>query len=481
MFYRVTQSQITSTASNYIAKQTSELFTAQQQISSGLKIQKPADDPAGIRRSLIQKDRVERLEAHEVSISHVKSRLEQAHVQLREANELLTKVREIALQAPQVTDASERKILATELNGLLDQMMSVANAKDESGYLFSGTAANTLPFPGTVSGSGQTEYAGAPANTELYIAGDVDRQALLPGDSIFKGVSRGATVIIGNSGAAPGIGTDSATGKKELIVSHHITTFEAGSGIIRGISSTIHDTILGPTGANQLQITDTSGTGESGIVSLNGGTPVPFTNADRDLLVTGPNGEKAYLKTTNISPGFDGTVDMTSTGKLSVDGGLSTINIAYSANQQVTDSRDGTVVNIKTSAIRIAGTDNLEFPGTSDVFSVIRELRDDLLNTRGLDVSAQNEALNRRLGDVERVQDHLLDIVGVQSVSLEQIDRLESRTGDLKLAEKIEYNDTVSADVAAAILRLQELNNLQQFTMAAVGRLLNTNLLNYIQ
>ena len=71
--------------------------------------------------------------------------------------------------------------------------------------------------------------------------------------------------------------------------------------------------------------------------------------------------------------------------------------------------------------------------------------------------------------------------MGVHSVSLEQIDRLEARTGDLKLAERIEYSDTVSADLAAAVLRLQELNNLQQFTMAAVGQLLTPNLLNYIQ
>jgi flagellin-like hook-associated protein FlgL len=95
--------------------------------------------------------------------------------------------------------------------------------------------------------------------------------------------------------------------------------------------------------------------------------------------------------------------------------------------------------------------------------------------------STRSDSLSRRIGDIERIQDHVLDMVGVQSVSLEQIDRLESRTGDLKLAEKTEYSDTVSADIAEAVLRLKELNNLQQFTMAAVGQLLTPNLLNYIQ
>ena len=136
-----------ATARKYLAKQSSELFTTQQQISTGLRIQRPSDDPAAIRRSLIQRDRVDRLEAHEVSISHVKSRLEQAHVHLQDLNSLLTTARQLALQSQNVTDDSERTAIAAQLDGLLQQMTSAANASDESGYLFSGTASNTQPFP----------------------------------------------------------------------------------------------------------------------------------------------------------------------------------------------------------------------------------------------------------------------------------------------------------------------------------------------
>lgn len=481
MFYRVTQSQMSVTARNYLAKQTSELYTMQQQISSGLKIQKPADDPAGMRRSLIQKDRLERLEAHEVSISHVKSRLEQANVQLLEANNLMTKAREIALQASQITDASERNVMVSELNGLLAQMASVANASDESGFLFSGTAANTQPFPGAQNIDEPSIYAGASANTELYIAGDVSRAALLPGNYVFGSVARQPVIVIGSTGATAGFGTDTATGSRELTVGHTLTTYVGGSGVLRGTSSGSFDTILGPTGANTIEVNDTSGNGSSGTISLNGGNPVAYTNTDTDLVVTGPAGEKIHVRTTGITPGFQGTVDVFASGTLSIDGGLTTIPLQFRPNQQITDSRDGTVVNLDTINIRRTGVDMLEFPGSADVFGVIRGLRDDLLNTRGLEASALNDSLNRRLSEIENMQEHLLDVVGMHSVSLEQIDRLEARTGDLKLAEKVEYSDTVSADLAAAVLRLQELNNLQQFTMAAVGQLLTPNLLNYIQ
>ena len=469
-----------ATARNYLAKQSSELFVTQQQISTGLKVQRPSDDPSAVRRSLIQKDRVERLEAHEVSINHVKSRLQQAQVHLQDINSLLTTARQLAIQAQNVTDDNERTAIASQLDGLLQQVTSAANASDESGFLFSGTAANTRPFPGTLDSSGQTVYAGAPDNTGLYIAGDVERQGLLPGDMVFQSTVREPTVIVGKTGAATGTGTDTAVGSKQLLVIHDTTTFAPGSGVTAG-TGTANDTIIGPSGSHVLQINDTSGTGTSGTISLNGGEPIAFNNTMTDLVVTSALGEKVYVNTTGISAGFNGTVDLEATGSLSLDGGLTTTPIAFSANQQITDPRDGTLVNLDTTAIRRAGTDHVEFPGTSDVFSTLRELRDDILNVRNIPEADRSDSLTRRLGDIERIQDHVLDMVGVQSVSLEQIDRLESRTGDLKLAEKIEYSDTVSADVAEAVLRLQELNNLQQFTMAAVGQLLTPNLLNYIQ
>ena len=481
MLYRVTQSQMASTAREYLAKQSSELFRAQLQISSGLKIQRPADDPSGMRRSLIQRDRVERLESHVSSIKHVQSRLEQAHVHLREANTLLTRAREISLQAPQTTDDSEVRVLVTELNGILEQLDSVANSSDESGYLFSGTAANNRPFPNLTSTSGQLNYSGAPQKTQLLLSGDAARDALLPGDLVFQPVSREPTLLIGTTGAKTGTGTDTATGTRELIVSHSLTTYAAGSGVTAGTGSAAGDTIIGSAGTHRLQIVDTSGTGASGTVSLDGGDPVSFTNSDTNLVVQGPGGDRVTVDTSSITAGFSGSVDITATGTMSIDGGMSSAAISFAANESVTDSRDGSVFNVDSTSVTRTGIDHVEFPGTTDIFSAVRALRDDLLNTRGLENSALAESFSRRQIDINRIQNHVLDVVGMQSVSMEQLDRLKTRTDDLTLAERIEYSDTVSADVSAAVLRLQELTNLQQFTMASIGRLLTPSLLNYLQ
>ena len=287
-------------------------------------------------------------------------------------------------------------------------------------------------------------------------------------------------MVIGTTGVKSGTGTDTATGTRDLEISHDLTTYSGASGVNSGISSGFGDTIIGQVGMNVLKVTDTSGNGTAGTFSLNGGAVVSFTNADTDILVEGPGGERVYLDASAISAGFDGTVNITSTGSMSIDGGVTTTPITFAASQVVTDSRNGTIVNVDTSAINGTGTDQLEFPGTTDVFNAVRALRGDLLNTRNLPPADRATAFSRRLGDLERVHTHVLDMIGVQSVSLEQIDRLQNRTEELQLSGKIQYSDTVSVDITESIIRLQELTNLQQFTMAAVGQLLTPDLLDYI-
>ena len=481
MINRITQSQISKSSTQHLVGQTAEMFRKQQEISTGLRIQRPSDDPSGMRRSLIQKDRLDRLDSHLSSIQFVQSRLSQAAVQFQDANTLLVHAKEIALQAPQATDSSEISVLVTELNGILNQLTRVANSRDENGYLFSGTASQTLPFPDNAANGGESVYAGSPANTQLLITGDAAREALLAGDLVFQPIAREATVLIGTTGAKTGTGTDTATGTRNLQIRHDATTYWGGSGVMSGIGSGAGDTIIGQVGTHHLQVIDTSGNGTSGTFSLNGGQAVNFTNMDTNIPVDGLSGERVYLDASAIFAGFNGTVDITSTGTMSIDGGATTTPISFAANQFVTDSQNGAIVNLDSSAIKLTGTDQLEFPGTTDVFNAIRALRDDLLNTRNLSNGDRATAISRRLGDLERVHAHVLDIIGVQSVSLQQIDQLQNQPEELQLSGQIQYSNTVSADITESVTRLKELTNLQQFTMAAVGQLLTPNLLDFLR
>lgn len=467
-------------ATSQLGQQTTELQRTQQQISTGLRLHKPSDDPAAVRSAIVQQDKLSRLETHGDSISFVKSRVTQAHVQLREAQQLFVRARTIALEGAQETEEAGLRALADELDGILNQLVSVANSSDENGYLFSGTATRTEPFV-VDRETGNVTYEGTDGSSQLFLTGDVPREALISGHNIFFAPVREATLVIGTTGLAVGQTPDTATGRKEIQIQHVATTFSAGSGVAPGSSSTGGDTVVGPLGTHSIEIIDTAGDGSAGTISLNGGGVVQFTSADTDLVVYGPQQEKIHVDMSSITPGFSGTIDIQADATMSIDGGETTQPVSFSANEEIVDPSDGSVIYVDTTNVTLADTDYLEFPGTSNAFQILTGLRDDLLNARNLDTQDQRDAVQRRIGDVERMGEHLLDELGSQSVALEQMERLATRTEDLELEQQLLYGETTGANIAEAAVRMQELLTLQQFTMSSIARIQSQNLLQFLQ
>ena len=166
------------------------------------------------------------------------------------------------------------------------------------------------------------------------------------------------------------------------------------------------------------------------------------------------------MNTTGITAAFSGSVNILAVGTVSIDGGASTIPINLTGNQQITDSFDGTVIHLNTTDVRRAGTDTTAFAGTSSAFTSLIGLREELLTGSSRSSADHRAAMEQRLTEIERVEDHLLDEISTQSVSLENLDRLETRTEDLQLHQIATHAETSDADLAAAALELQEL---QQF------------------
>ena len=303
-----------------------------------------------------------------------------------------------------------------------------------------------------------------------------------PGSLVFQSTQRAATVFQGNTGAKPGTGTDSATGQGALIVSHTATTYASGSGVTAGINSPSGDTILGATGANTVSVDDTSGTGSSGTISLNGGPAVAWTNTDNNLQVVGPNGEVAFVNTTAITAGFNGTVNITSSGSLSTDGGKTTVPINYSANQVVTNGTTGAVTNVNSTAIHSTGTDQVQFTGTFDAFQSLIALRDDLNNTAGLSSHDQTAAISSSIGELQRVSNSILTSVGSQSATLQFLQGQQTSLQQVQLAAQELTTNLQSADVPTVVVQLQSEQNQLQLTLEATASVLQqANLLDFLK
>lgn len=112
---------------------------------------------------------------------------------------------------------------------------------------------------------------------------------------------------------------------------------------------------------------------------------------------------------------------------------------------------------------------------------MLRELRDDIRNTRRLDEGQQRESIARRITDVQRVQDHLLDVVGEQSVTLAQLNDVQDNAEAAQLDFKRHLTDIASADISQVALELQQSRNQLQYTLATASQLFELSLLEFLR
>jgi flagellar hook-associated protein 3 len=485
MSFRVTPQLYIAQALTNAQLHTANLADLQRQASSGLRIEKPSDDPQALPILLANKTRDARYDVELANMNDARTVLNLSVTHLLEVNDLFVRAGEIALQGNQAFESSERAALAGEVDGLLDNLIALANSQHEGRYLFSGTAVDVKPFAITASTSPadplNVQYLGSGQQTAFPVGPTLTVDALYSGADVFQQRDRQQTLFIGTTGATSGSGTDSATGQGILRVRHTVTSYAAGSGVQTGASSAAGDTIIGAAGTHVLTIDDTSGTGASGTVSLNGGLPIAFTSANTDLQVIDPQGNVVYVDMSTITAGFSGNVEITAGGTLSVDGGVTEVAIDFSANQVVSHDQTGAVTNVDSSNIRQVGSEYVEYAGTADAFQALIALRDDLRDSRDLSQDEWHAAMTRHISDLARVRETIMQTVGQQSATLANLDSLENHTRQIQLETQKIISDIESADITQVIINLQEEQNLLQSTFATTAALFDLSLLDFLR
>lgn len=485
MTFRATAFSIGSRSIYYANTHNSNLLKYQNQISSGVRIERPSQDPIGFRTATSLESRLTELTSDLSSLSNAEAILNTSTVQLQEFADLMVRAKTLTQQGIQAFDDNERNAFAIEVDEILNSMQRLANSEFNGAYLYGGTKPESPPFSYTdPSVDGQTlqvDYTGGSSNSFALVGQSVSVETYYNGETVFGGKGRESTVIYSSTGTKPGGGTDTMVGRATLQITHVATTYVAGSGLTNGTDSASLDTVIGPLGRHVVTLNDTSGTGASGTISLNGGAEIPFTNADNNLRVEGLNGEVIYVDTSAITPGFNGTVDLTGSGELSVDGGATRVPIDFSDSQIVTDSVSGNFVTINSQDTFKAADDFLEFPGTADVFQVLFELKENLRNTRELSSTELADSLDRQLGELDRLNDQALFFLGDQGTSLQSMDQLRFRIEDLKLSAETQLSEVKATDFPEAVLRLENTQALLQYTYSVTARISDLGLLQFLR
>jgi len=183
---RVTFSQSFRNASSDINLAAERLAVAQAQVSSGRRISKASDDPAGANSAIAGHATIGALDAYTKTADSTTSRLSIADSMLSDIINKITAAQTAAISARgSVTTQSQRDAAAATLQAVSDSLLGDLNAQSHGSYLFSGSKATTSPYTstaGTVSA-----YQGNTTGVSVDLGQGRTAQMSFDGSAITQG------------------------------------------------------------------------------------------------------------------------------------------------------------------------------------------------------------------------------------------------------------------------------------------------------
>lgn len=137
-----------------LGRQQSNLARTQLQVSTGLRFNRPAEDPVAASQSLDLQRSIDANQQYQTNANLAENRLKLSESTISAVGDTLQRLRELAVQASNATETTEsRRMIATEVRQRLDGLLQLANTQDGDGqYLYAGYSTGTRPFAATTTG-----------------------------------------------------------------------------------------------------------------------------------------------------------------------------------------------------------------------------------------------------------------------------------------------------------------------------------------
>lgn len=193
--YRISTHLSNNDSQFYLRRREYVLNRLHNQLSSGERITDLRDDPTGAIEAVRFDSYLNRLSKFSRNVDYTTDHLRFSEGKITEAVEIIQRVRELAVQgAHGIYNQSQREIMAVEVNELLNEMTTIANAKDGTGKaLFGGTYQEGSPFRiqhGRVNGAVEdnivsVSYQGNIGSRRNEISENVHIDIDTPGNHLF--------------------------------------------------------------------------------------------------------------------------------------------------------------------------------------------------------------------------------------------------------------------------------------------------------
>src|SRR5581483_7669794 len=173
-----------------LARTQREETVALQQLSTGKRVNAPSDDPASAAVLVGNSVQSARADQFLRSISSIEAELQTADSTLGSTVTALTRAITLGVQGANGTlSDANRRSAAQEIQGLQQQILSLANLNFQGRYVFAGTASNTAPYVADATQPSGVRYAGNGGVNSVAIGEGLHVQVNLPGSRLFTSSS----------------------------------------------------------------------------------------------------------------------------------------------------------------------------------------------------------------------------------------------------------------------------------------------------
>ena len=187
---RVTDKMIFQNAAASAAKSRDRAQTALEQVSTGMRVVHPGDDPTVAALMVRGQQTIDRMNAINQNASRAGDEVDAADSALQSLSDVLARARELAVQMGNDSySAADRAGAATEIDGLVQQAVTLMNTNVNGRYIFGGNQDQTAPFD--TSGN----YNGDTAVRQVEVAPGVLEDSSVRADVAVKGVGGGVDLF----------------------------------------------------------------------------------------------------------------------------------------------------------------------------------------------------------------------------------------------------------------------------------------------
>lgn len=187
---RVTGASITNRMLQQVQDSRRALAEVQERTASGLRINKPSDDPTATGRVMGLQTDLELNDQYQRNSNVALSDLTVNEASLNSLADVLQRARELAVQAANGSiGAAERQHIALEVSQLITQATAIGNTKLGGRFIFAGQETSTTPFvPDSAVHPTAVAYNGDANNIDREISKGVRVATNISGNRVFPGV-----------------------------------------------------------------------------------------------------------------------------------------------------------------------------------------------------------------------------------------------------------------------------------------------------